>query len=336
MEFVKFLGLYSGKLNLASEKQPRIPTDRQYWYIWFNQKEKNYIAQALNKLNMPTGVPYTISALMFGLNFIEENNIEYQQQEPPNMFTLKKYEQETTQINIKKYKEIHLQDDRKGRQNLSSNNTNQSVKAPTEKAKNSAQTKNLITENPIVASEETTQITHVQNTYTLPKPNELNTESENPEEEKLLLPKNAFDDKIENIRAKRIDINFRSDFASGMLLWEKGKKGAAAVRFNNLLKRNESFIKAHKHMFTDCAIQLRKIHQNELALTFAMRCTDLSPDDSHTYFNVGRLYYELREYRPSGSYLEKALELEPDLAPALRLYEIVQNILARVAKTHEE
>lgn len=224
---------------------------------------------------------------------------------------------------------------------MSSKNTNQGVTTPAEKADDLTQTKNLTKDNPVVSSDKTTQITHVQNKYSPAKQKENklvegNLKGDNPEEEKLLLPKKAFDGKIENIRAKRIDTNFRADFASGMLLWEKGKKGAASVRFANLLKKNESFIKAHKHMFTDCAIQLRKIHQNDLALTFAMRCTDLSPEDSHTYFNVGRLYYELREYKPSGSYLEKALELEPDLAPALKLYEIVKNILTRVAKTHEK
>jgi len=183
------------------------------------------------------------------------------------------------------------------------------------------------------------EITHIDGSSTSEEKKEplqdtLNNllDEENQEGEKLLLPRDSFDRKLENIRTIRIDKDFRSSFSDAMSLWERGKKSIAITRFKGLLKQNSSFIKAHKHMFTDCAIQLRKIHQNDLALTFAIRCTDLSPDDSHTFFNVGRLYYELREYKSAASYLEKALELEPDLSPALRLQIVIANTLTRAAK----
>ena len=322
MNLVKFLGIYSGKLPPTSTVSSKALTDRKYWYIWFNQKEQNYIIQALNKSDAPPNTPYTISILLFGLNFVEETSVRVPQPPPPHMATLKNHEEESAN-NLKQNTFV------RAKRNMSN--------SPTTNTANTHDTEkdHTLTDNPILAAGKGAAITHLQNNYSANQEKETKTNplGDNPDEEKLLLPKNSIGDKLENIKAIRIDREFRSEFSSAMFLWEKGTKGVASVKFNNLLKRNDDFIKAHKHMFTDCAIKLRKIHQNDLALTFAMRCTDLSPEDSHTFFNVGRLYYELREYKSSSLYLEKCLELESDLPPALTLYAVVTNTLARVAKT---
>lgn len=82
---------------------------------------------------------------------------------------------------------------------------------------------------------------------------------------------------------------------------------------------SEGIVVAHKHMFTDFGMDLRKSQLNDLALTSFRRALELSPDDSHALFNVGRALYELGKYREADEYLDRALNLEPDLACARRL-----------------
>lgn len=84
-------------------------------------------------------------------------------------------------------------------------------------------------------------------------------------------------------------------------------------------------------MFTDFAIQLRKINQHDLALVAAIRCTKLSPDDSHAFFNVARLFFELGRYEKANEYIDKTLSLENDLAPAIRLSGVIKECLRRKA-----
>lgn len=157
----------------------------------------------------------------------------------------------------------------------------------------------------------------------------LNTEKS---DDTLLKPHDAPKDKLNNSKALRLNKECRADFLSAISMWQQGRKGVAAVKFDSLLKKDAPFVEAHKHMFTECAIQLRKIHQNDLALAFALKCIKLSPTDSHTHFNVGRMHYELKNYKSSLIFLEDALKLEPTLAPALKLKKIGTDILNRANK----
>jgi len=370
MEHIKFLGLYSGNLLPVSKRQSNAPIDRQHWYIWLSQNKQRYIVQSLDKSHTPTGVLYSISALQFGLNFIEESDVSFQQPDLPDMSTLKNYGENMTQGNSNKESAKGVAPPsgvtatqkgvaapsgvtatQKGVAPPSGVTATQKGVAPQGKTtldKQSAPQTKIKSTNTSKSGKSTTtaksEITYIDGNSAsekkekkkegLQKTVDNSLDEANPEvEEKLLLPRDSFDKKRESIRTIRLDKDFRADFESAMTLWTKGKKSVAVTRFKSLLKQNSSFIKSHKHMFTDCAIKLRKIHQNDLALTFAMRCTDLSPEDSHTFFNVGRLYYELREYQSSGLYIDRTLELEPDLAPATKLRQVIIDTLARVEKT---
>ena len=85
-------------------------------------------------------------------------------------------------------------------------------------------------------------------------------------------------------------------------------------------------------MFTDFAIKLRKINLPDLALQFATKSAALCPDDSHASFNVARLFYELGRYEEAEEFIDKALELENDLSPALRLSNIIKECIRRKAQ----
>lgn len=133
-------------------------------------------------------------------------------------------------------------------------------------------------------------------------------------------------------KAQKLDAGMRAEFQVSMNHWNSAKKNLALRHFNELISRQADFVPAHKHMFTDFAIQLRKINQHELALSSATRCTKLSPDDSHAFFNVSRLYYELGRYDEANRFIDGALELESNLEPALRLSEVIKECMRRKAK----
>lgn len=133
-------------------------------------------------------------------------------------------------------------------------------------------------------------------------------------------------------KAKKLDNALRTEFQISLNHWNMSKKNMAMRQFHNIINKEANFVPAHKHMFTDFAIQLRKINQHDLALVAAIRCTKLGPDDSHAFFNVARLYYELGRYEKANEYIDKTLSLESSLAPAKRLSDVIKECLKRKSK----
>ncbi len=133
-------------------------------------------------------------------------------------------------------------------------------------------------------------------------------------------------------KAKRLDNIIRGEFQQSLNHWNSLKRNLAMKQFHNIINKDASFVPAHKHMFTDFAIQLRKLNLHDLALSAAIRCTRLSPDDSHAFFNVSRIYFELNRFDQANEFITKSLELEPDLAPALKLSAIIKECIRRRAR----
>ena len=126
-------------------------------------------------------------------------------------------------------------------------------------------------------------------------------------------------------------MSIRAEFQVSMTHWNSGKKNLAKRHFMDIINKQLKYEPAHKHMFTDFAIKLRKINLVDLALQSSTKCTKLSPDDSHAFFNVARLYYELNRYDEANEFIDKALELEEDLAPAKRLSYVIKECIRRKA-----
>lgn len=149
--------------------------------------------------------------------------------------------------------------------------------------------------------------------------------------EEALLPAKGGDLSISE-KAQKLDADMRAEFQVSMNHWNSAQKKLALRHLTELINRQTNFVPAHKHMFTDFAIQLRKINQHELALSSAIRCTKLSPDDSHAFFNVSRLYYELGQYDEANHFINGALKLESNLEPAVRLSDVIKECMRRKAK----
>lgn len=128
----------------------------------------------------------------------------------------------------------------------------------------------------------------------------------------------------EVVDPEELDRSLRAEFAMNVMRFRRGNTDGAIQEFRRMAKISDGIVAAHKHMFTDFGVDLRKSKLNELALTYFRRALDLSPDDSHAVFNVARALYELGRYKDAGEYLNRALALEPDLACARRLQEQVR------------
>ena len=132
-------------------------------------------------------------------------------------------------------------------------------------------------------------------------------------------------------KAKRLDNQIRAEFQMSLNHWNSLKRNLARKQFHMLINKDAAFVPAHKHTFTDFAIQLRKLNLHDIALAAAIRCTKLSPDDSHAFFNVARLYFELNRFEQANEFIDKTLQLEQDLIPAKKLSFIIKECLRRKA-----
>lgn len=120
---------------------------------------------------------------------------------------------------------------------------------------------------------------------------------------------------------EELDRSLRAEFAMNVMRFRRGNTDGAIQEFRRMVQISDGIMAAHKHMFTDFGVDLRKSKLYELALTCFRRALELSPGDSHAVFNVGRALYELGKYKEACEYLNQALALEPDLACARRLLE---------------
>jgi len=132
-----------------------------------------------------------------------------------------------------------------------------------------------------------------------------------------------------NQQAKKVDSQLRGEFSSCYNNFKNGndiQKEKAKEAFKRLSNIKEGIVPAHKHMFTDFGVDLRKIYLNELAMCHFRRATELSPNDSHTQFNLARILYELNRYDKAREHAETALRLEPDLGVAEKLIKSIDRI----------
>lgn len=149
------------------------------------------------------------------------------------------------------------------------------------------------------------------------------------------LQKNQSELERQNKLARRVNDEILRALADIIHLWKNEEKESAITKIDLLLARNDTFVAAHKHTFTKCAIQLRKLQEWDLALKFALRCVEISPNDSHVYFNVARIFFEEGAYKKALEYVKKALELEADMEEAHRLNAAITSKLKKRNRTSQ-
>lgn len=137
-------------------------------------------------------------------------------------------------------------------------------------------------------------------------------------------------------QAAELDRMLRSEFAMALTRWRSGDKVTPLKVFENMCKREEGIIPAHKHMYTDFAIDLRKSSLPALAVRHYQRAVELAPEDCNAHFNLARIYYETGRLDKAEEHARIALKLAPDFDFAARLLEFLEAQRLQMAKKSEK
>lgn len=134
-------------------------------------------------------------------------------------------------------------------------------------------------------------------------------------------------------RAKQIENDMRANFNKAIhaLSRPRDRKGAVAA-LERIASSSEGIVPAHKHMFRDFGVTLRKKSLPKLALACARRVVELAPDDDHARFNLARMLGVLGRYDDAVEELRKAIQMDPNE----KVYSRLGRYLAREQKFAEE
>jgi tetratricopeptide (TPR) repeat protein len=106
----------------------------------------------------------------------------------------------------------------------------------------------------------------------------------------------------------------RKHFGSLLLKIKRGDDLPASLQaLQDLAEVEEGIVPAHKFMFAEFGINLRKGRLPEIALAHAKRVLSLAPSDGHAHFNIARIYHTLGRLGEAEQHLLAALEFAPDL-----------------------
>ena len=119
-------------------------------------------------------------------------------------------------------------------------------------------------------------------------------------------------DELEKARkAKQVEADLRNNFDKALraLSRPRDRKGALAA-ISQIAEATEGIVPAHKHMFRDFGVSLRKKSLPELALSCAKRSLELAPNDDHAHFNMARLLSILDMREEAEAHLIQAMRLD--------------------------
>lgn len=303
MSQAKYLGVFSGSMGAINKG--KMTASRDYWHIWLVPEDNNYILQSIDA-NSSTD-PCLITPMQYRLNFTEEKMIRVPEPEViPNSEELQYY----------KHNKNPFGDTAKS---ASANLFTASKEEP-------QATYEIKTRPPSARQAPNPQAQDFDRTLQEPV-------QKTPEQTSSYAPPpSALDIKLKNINALRIHREYLADLGLAVNYWKRGKKALACTKLDALINREDDFVEAHKHVFTECSIEMRKIKSYERALAFALRATEVSPNDSHVYFNAARAYYELKKFKEAHDYIVRTLELDPTLAPAIKMHALLEGLLERTQR----
>ncbi|WP_461209221.1 tetratricopeptide repeat protein [Desulfocurvus sp. DL9XJH121] len=117
----------------------------------------------------------------------------------------------------------------------------------------------------------------------------------------------------------------RASFGLGLTYLKRGNQDKAEGIFLRLAEVDAPFSPAHKHMFNEFGISLRKEKLLGTALKHYLRALDLAPDeDENLLHNIARAYFEQRDFGNAVLFLEKSLQANPNLKESQLFLDYIQ------------
>ncbi len=114
--------------------------------------------------------------------------------------------------------------------------------------------------------------------------------------------------------------NVRANFGLGLTYLDRGDEVRANDIFERIVDLEAAFEEEHKHLFNDFGINMRKNKMLDQALQYYLRAEELVTDDEHLLHNIARCYYEKGDIKGCRDYLEKSLQLNPNLEESAQFW----------------
>jgi len=123
--------------------------------------------------------------------------------------------------------------------------------------------------------------------------------------------------KIEYQMILRVDEeNIRANFGLGLAYLALNQIDKGRYVFSKLVDMDESFEEAHKHLFNEFGIALRKKNLFDEAMRYYGRAAELSPEDENIYLNMARAMFEKGDMEEAFAYLKKTFEINQEVEEA--------------------
>jgi tetratricopeptide (TPR) repeat protein len=78
------------------------------------------------------------------------------------------------------------------------------------------------------------------------------------------------------------------------------------------------------HLYNRIGMVLRKMKDYETAEKYYLKALTLTSQDEYLLYNVGRLYYDWRKWDKMAESAQKAVEINPDFAEAVKMLKFAQ------------
>lgn len=119
------------------------------------------------------------------------------------------------------------------------------------------------------------------------------------------------------------DLRMNFDRALRALNRPRDRRGAMAA-IEQIAETKKGIVPAHKHMFRDFGVSLRKKSLPELALICTRRVLELAPNDDHAHFNMARILTILGLYDEATAHVKAAKKLDSSLQVYDRMADFIR------------
>ena len=111
---------------------------------------------------------------------------------------------------------------------------------------------------------------------------------------------------------QEVEDTLREHFRKALLRTKRPRDRDAGLKaLQTLAEVEEGIVPAHKHMFAEFGISLRRERQYRLALAFCEKVLILSPDDDHAHFNAARVLLEMGNVEGAEQHVLTAVDMDP-------------------------
>lgn len=128
--------------------------------------------------------------------------------------------------------------------------------------------------------------------------------------------------------------NVKANYGLGKTYLEQGKVEEAKGVFEKLSQIEALFETENKHVFNEFGIDLRKNGLYDQAIHNYKKAIEIDSEDGALYYNLARVFKEMKDYGQAVDYLEKSVSVDPDFQEGAKYLNYIKRL--RDGKAGEE